>query len=145
MRKQVSLLMVVKDNKILLFKRAEDDQTNPGKWAMIGGGVDPGETPEQGLTREVKEEAGVFLQNFTRLKKYGYGNVELNVFYTNTFDDQNIKLNKEHTEYKYFTLEELENEPNTMSTNIQFAKDYNEVAKNDAKLQEHINKMKRLI
>ena len=145
MKKEVSLLMVVKDNKILLFKRSETDESNPGKWAMIGGGVDPGETPEQALTREVKEEAGVFLQNFTNLKRYEYGNVILNVFYTNTFDEANIKLNKEHSEYKYFTLEELENEENTISTNIQFAKDYNEVAKKDAKLQEHLNKMKRLL
>ena len=87
----------------------------------------------------------MFLQNFTNLKKYGYGNVELNVFYTNTFDDENIKLNKEHTEYKYFTMEELENEENTISTNIQFAKDYNKVAKQDAKLQEHLNQMRRLL
>lgn len=145
MKKEVSLLMVVKDNKILLFKRSETDESNPGKWAMIGGGVDPGETPEQALTREVKEEAGVFLQNFTNLKRYEYGNVILNVFYTNTFDDASIKLNKEHSEYKYFTKEELENEKNTISTNIQFMNDYNKVAKKEQKLQEHLNQIKRLL
>jgi len=144
-KKEVALLMVVKDNKILLFKRSETDESNPGKWAMVGGGVDPGETPEQALTREVKEEAGVFLQNFTNLKKYEYGNVILNVFYTNTFDDNSIKLNKEHSEYKYFTKEELENEENTISTNIQFMNDYNAVSKEDKKLQEHLNQMKRLL
>jgi mutator protein MutT len=145
MKKEVALLMVVKDNKILLFKRSETDESNPGKWAMVGGGVDAGETPEQALTREVKEEAGVFLQNFTNLKKYEYGNVILNVFYTNTFDDENIKLNKEHTEYKYYTMEELEKEENTISTNIQFVKDYNAVVKKEEKLKEHLNKMKRLL
>jgi 8-oxo-dGTP diphosphatase len=145
MIKKVALLLVVKENKVLLFKRSETDESNPGKWAMIGGGIDDGETPEKALTREVKEEAGVFLKNFTNLKKYGYGNVELNVFYTNTFDDENIKLNSEHSEYKYFTMEELENEKNTISTNIQFVKDYNAVAEKNEKLNEQLNKMRNLI
>jgi mutator protein MutT len=144
-KKEVVLLMVVKDNKVLLFKRSETDKSNPGKWAMIGGGVDAGETAEQALTREVKEEAGVFLKNFTSLKKYGYGNVILNIFYTNTFDDENIKLNKEHSEYKYFTMEELENEENTIATNIQFVKDYNAVSEKNEKLNEQLNKMRNLI
>jgi mutator protein MutT len=144
-KKEVALLMVVKDNKVLLFKRSETDKSNPGKWAMIGGGVDAGETAEQALTREVKEEAGVFLKNFTSLKKYGYGNVILNIFYTNTFDDENIKLNKEHSEYKYFTMEELENEENTIATNIQFVKDYNAVSEKNEKLNEQLNKMRNLL
>ena len=144
-KKEVALLMVIKDNKVLLFKRNETDESNPGKWAMIGGGVDAGETAEQALTREVKEESGIFLKNFTNLKKYGYGNVILNIFYTNTFDDQNIKLNKEHSEYKYFTMEELENEENTIATNIQFVKDYNAVAEKNEKLNEQLNKMRNLI
>jgi hypothetical protein len=46
---------------------------------------------------------------------------------------------------KFATKEELENEENTMSTNIQFMNDYNAVSKEDKKLQEHLNQMKRLL
>ena len=39
---------------LLLVRRADD-----GRWAMPGGWVDPGETPEQAVVREVAEETGL--------------------------------------------------------------------------------------
>ena len=60
--------MVVKDNKILLFKRSETDESNPGKWAMIGGGVDAGETPEEALKRGLALEFGLKLNETIKLE-----------------------------------------------------------------------------
>ena len=40
--------------EVLLVRRADD-----GRWAMPGGWVDPGETPEQAVVREVAEETGL--------------------------------------------------------------------------------------
>lgn len=39
--------------KILLIKRRDVDA-----WALPGGGVDPGESPEQAVIREIQEETG---------------------------------------------------------------------------------------
>jgi 8-oxo-dGTP pyrophosphatase MutT (NUDIX family) len=40
--------------RVLLVRRADD-----GSWAMPGGWVDPGETPERAVVREVAEETGL--------------------------------------------------------------------------------------
>ncbi|MFD0263278.1 NUDIX domain-containing protein [Kitasatospora indigofera] len=50
----VAAAIVDDDGRILLGQRADD-----GRWSMIGGILDPGEQPADGLVREVFEEAGV--------------------------------------------------------------------------------------
>lgn len=60
--KQVTVFvgLVVKDNKILLVKRNEPEVPDAHlKWEFPGGKVGFGETPEQAVIRELKEETGV--------------------------------------------------------------------------------------
>lgn len=45
--------------EILLAKRGPQARDKIGKWESVGGGVDEGETPEQAIIREVREEIGV--------------------------------------------------------------------------------------
>jgi 8-oxo-dGTP diphosphatase len=147
-KKKVALLFVVINNKALLFKRSKDETTNPGKYGMLGGGIEKGETPEEAIKREVREEAGVELGSFKKLGKYDYDDCELNVFYTNEFDTDNVKLDKnEHTSHKFFTMEDMQNmDPDTMiETNKEFAKDYNKKAKENKQLNEELNRMKSII
>jgi 8-oxo-dGTP diphosphatase len=42
----------------------------PGYWDLIGGHVEEGETPEEALVREVKEELDIDLKEYTFYKKY---------------------------------------------------------------------------
>jgi 8-oxo-dGTP diphosphatase len=42
----------------------------PDHWDLIGGHVEEGETPEQALVREVKEELDIDLKEYTFYKKY---------------------------------------------------------------------------
>ena len=52
------------DGEIYLQKRPEWKDIQPGKWdTAVGGHIDYGETPEEALTREVREELGI--TNFT--------------------------------------------------------------------------------
>lgn len=56
--KQVTAAIIEKDGKILLARRKEGDALG-GKWEFPGGKMEPGETPEACLRRELMEEFGV--------------------------------------------------------------------------------------
>jgi 8-oxo-dGTP diphosphatase len=42
----------------VLLTQLSEATSAPGRWTLPGGGLDPGESPEQGLHREVWEESG---------------------------------------------------------------------------------------
>ena len=48
--------IILKDNKILVFRRVKGNRCYH---AFIGGGIEVGETPDQAIMREIKEEASV--------------------------------------------------------------------------------------
>jgi len=55
--KQSAWLIAHKDGDVLFAQRSETC-SSPGTWNFPGGKIDPGETPEQALVREVREEIG---------------------------------------------------------------------------------------
>lgn len=55
-------------DKILLIKRKTPPFT--GYWALPGGRVDPGETVEQTIVRETKEETGLHVAVVSKLGEY---------------------------------------------------------------------------
>lgn len=46
---------------LLLHRVKRADDVHRGKWNGLGGKMEPGETPEEGVIREVKEESGLVL------------------------------------------------------------------------------------
>ncbi|HHZ09214.1 MAG TPA: 8-oxo-dGTP diphosphatase MutT [Rhizobiales bacterium] len=53
--------LVDADGRVLITQRP-DDKAMAGLWEFPGGKVEPGETPEEALVRELKEEIGVETQ-----------------------------------------------------------------------------------
>ena len=58
-----SVIVVNSKSEILLLRRSETDSWMPLTWDVPGGGIDPGETPEQAAFRETYEESGIVLDN----------------------------------------------------------------------------------
>jgi 8-oxo-dGTP diphosphatase len=50
------------DGDRVLVTRRRADQLHPGEWEFPGGKIEPGEHPEQALSREVEEELGVCVE-----------------------------------------------------------------------------------
>lgn len=53
--------IIVHEGKILLEKRG--NEPSKGKWSIPGGLVELGESPEQAVIRETKEETGLHVEN----------------------------------------------------------------------------------
>lgn len=59
MRQRIIVCPVIQnDGEFLLCKMASDRGVFPGQWALPGGGMEPGETMETALRREIMEELG---------------------------------------------------------------------------------------
>ena len=52
------------DEVLLLHRTKKENDLNEGKWVGPGGKFEPGETAEQCLVREVKEETGLTLKSW---------------------------------------------------------------------------------
>ena len=60
--------LICAEGKLLLLKRADNKEIDPGVYAGIGGKVEPGEDFYSALLREIKEETG--LTEFKSIRPY---------------------------------------------------------------------------
>ena len=81
--KTVTAAILVHEGKILIARRGVEDKL-AGKWEFPGGTVEPGETPEFCLRRELREEfnmeieVGLFVGE--SIYHYGHGSIRLLAF-----------------------------------------------------------------
>jgi 8-oxo-dGTP diphosphatase len=112
--KEIAAIILENDKgEFLLYLRDNKPSIPfPDHWDLIGGHVEEGETPEQALVREVKEELDIDLKEYTFYRKYecltgdAYENIKY--IYTGRI---NIPIEEitllEGVRPQYFTREEI--------------------------------------
>ena len=102
--------IVVFKQKVLLMKRVRPSSDGLGYWELPGGGLEYGETPNESLKRELKEETGLTIDvvkpayTFTKIRK-DYQTVGIG--YLASTDDDHVSISFEHTDYKWCPIDEL--------------------------------------
>lgn len=56
--KDVTAAVIIRNNRVLIAQRAPNEKM-AGRWEFPGGKIEPGETPQQCLGREIREELEV--------------------------------------------------------------------------------------
>ena len=98
----VEAVIVIEDS-LLYLKR----KNNPakGQWWFPGGRIHKGESFEQTLHREVKEETGLKIESYKFIKAYSRVFPErhdITIAYLCKCKEREINLDSEHSEYKLF-------------------------------------------
>lgn len=97
--------LIIKDKRILLAKRSNYTPAFPGYWGFPGGRAEKGETLEQAVIREVKEEVGLSFQPTKLFSKGQWQDRLLHRFLGEHSGE--IKLQPEElTDFNWFTFEE---------------------------------------
>lgn len=106
------VVILNKNNEVLLQKRSKFKRTNPNKWGICGGKVDLGESPLEAGVRETLEEIGIHLnkEDLKFLSMDTDEKIHLTVYYVRKDIDVNeCKLQEEEVEeVRYFKIEELQ-------------------------------------
>lgn len=96
------VLFCARDTKRMLYVLRSSTCESPNTWCCLGGGVEPGESLEEGVRREVMEEAG-FSGQYDLIPMHV--DVQGDFTFHNYFawvDHEFIpQLNDEHTDYEW--------------------------------------------
>lgn len=105
---KVTCALIIRDNKILVTQNSATSN-HPFQWEFPGGKIEPKETAEDCIEREIKEELEIEINILDALKKviydYGFKKIELIPFLCSV-NYGKIKLN-EHNDFRWLKLNEL--------------------------------------
>ena len=104
----VTAAILVQKDKVLIAKRRSIDRL-ANKWEFPGGKIEKGETPEQCLKREMKEEFGIDVSvgEFLGSSIYHYDHVSIKLLAYLTFWKEGKISNKAHDDFIWASLNQL--------------------------------------
>lgn len=102
--------LIQKGNEILIGLRPEDKNL-PGVWEFPGGKIEPGESPEKALERELSEELAIDVEvgplQFASTHQYGDVGILLLFYQIKFWKGQPKALH--HTDIKWIHIDDLMN------------------------------------
>ena len=110
----VAAAFIQKGDRILIAKRSPKAKVFPGMYELPGGKIEFGETPEEALKREIKEELDVEVEVFEPYHVFSYIAHEGSAHYVEIAficelkeSEGNIRM-LDHDDIQWVTREELE-------------------------------------
>ncbi len=104
----VTASILVNDGKVLIAKRSASDKL-PSMWEFPGGKIEPNETPEQCLERELEEEfcISTSIEEYLGFTTYDYGHIHIKLlFYRTKWTGGDINP-QVHDEIAFVSIEEM--------------------------------------
>ena len=98
---------------LILFRNPHISQWMPGKWSLVGGHVEEGETAEEGMRRETKEETNldlgsVGLVSVETIQMEGKDDLADIHFYATREFTGDVTLDYENDDFAWIAMEEIE-------------------------------------
>ncbi len=93
-----------REGEVLLAHRSPERRTYPGTWSFPGGHVEPGETLDDALRRELTEELGVTATDCAPLTQFADGDVTFHIFTVTAWQGTPCLIGDEHIELRWMPL-----------------------------------------
>jgi mutator protein MutT len=105
------IVLINDEAKVLLQLRSSFERLYPNWWTLPGGRVEEGETSEQAIRREVKEELGIDLRSYdlfeTIVEKTEQETVERRIYWANISERVESLILGEGAALEYFSSAEV--------------------------------------
>lgn len=108
--------VIVKDRKVLILQRHENEETYPGMWELPSGKKENFESSEASLVREVREESGLDIEVIMPVSVFDYqidkpdeicDSTQINFLIT-VINNKDVVLSDEHQAYTWITDEQID-------------------------------------
>jgi len=118
--------VVIKDGKILILQRHENEEIYPGMWELPSGKRELLEPWDDSLMREIKEETGIDVEIIMPFSVFDYqiekekeihDSTQIN-FLVKPIKGAEVKLSNEHQNHAWISKEEIDKYNLTKATKI---------------------------
>ena len=119
MREQFGVgTLLIHDGRVLLLKRADNDEFQPGEWGLPAGGIEKGEKENKAALREIFEEIGyrAKLEELRFVEKVDWQDdkeiIHFSIFRLDLEKGVEVRLDSsEHSESRWVKIEEIREIP----------------------------------